>query len=88
MPFRAGSNYTKLYQLQLHNFFISTTITVIIFQINYNYTVSISITLCGTKYIQLAFVNYVFLHVLLNLNILHTIDKQNITVMVVHFVEL
>ena len=30
MAIRAGSNYTKLYQLQLHYFFISITITVII----------------------------------------------------------
>ena len=31
------------------------TITLIIFQINYNYT--ISITLCGTKYIQHLLIN-------------------------------
>ena len=73
---KAGFNYTKLYQLQLH-FFFSITITHIIFQINYNYTVSftITITLSGTKMYS-AFVNYVFLHILLNFNILYTIDRQ------------
>ena len=68
---RAGSNYTKLYRLQLY----LITITLKMFQINYNYTVSITVTLCGTI-IYSAFVNYVFLHVLLNFNILYTIDKQ------------
>ena len=68
-------NYIN-YNYNYIKFFISITITVIIFQINYNYTVSITITLCGTKYIYSAFVNYVFLHVLLNFNILYTIDKQ------------
>ena len=70
---RAGSNYTKLYQLQLHKFFSS--ITVIIFQLqlhcfhfNYNYIMR--------NQIYSAFVNYVFLRVLLNFNILYTIDKQ------------
>ena len=55
---RAGSNYTKLYQLQLHLFFISITIAHIIFQINYSYTVSITITLCGIKYIQHLLIMY------------------------------
>ena len=74
---RAGSNYTKLYQLQLH----------LIFYFNYNYNYShnfpnqLQLHCFNYNYIMRnqiysAFVNYVFLHVLLNLNILHTIDKQ------------
>ena len=47
---------------------ISITITVIIFQINYNYIMR--------NQIYSAFVNYVFLRILLNFNNLYTIDKQ------------
>ena len=74
---RAGSNYTKLYQLQLHNFFyfnynyshnFPNQLQLHCFNFNYNYIMR--------NQIYSAFVNYVFLHVLLNLNILHTIDKQ------------
>ena len=54
-------NYINfLFQLQL----------VIIFQINYNYTVSI--TLCRTKYIQHLLIMYFCAFC----NILYTIDKQ------------
>ena len=76
---RAGSNYTKLYKLQLH----------LIFNLNYNYNYS---HICPNQLqlhcftfnynyimwnqIYSAFVNYVFLHVLLNFNIFYTIDKQ------------
>ena len=74
---RAGSNYTKLYQLQLH----------LIFYFNYNYShncqnqLQLQLHCFNFNYIMqnqvyLAFVNYVFLHVLLNFNILYTIDKQ------------
>ena len=68
---RGGSNYISI--------FISITITLIIFQLNYNYTVSssITITLCGTKYIQHLLITGVYsFALLLNFNILYTIDKQ------------
>ena len=69
----AGSNYTKLYQLQLH----------LIFNYNYSHNCPNQLQLHCFNYnyimrnqIYSAFVNYVFLHVLLNLNIFYTIDKQ------------
>ena len=73
--FRAGSNYTKLYQLQLqlhfffnysHNF--PNQLQLHCFNFNYNYVMR--------NQIYSAFVNHVFLRVLLNFNILYTIDKQ------------
>ena len=74
---RAGSNYTKLYQLQLH----------LIFYFNYNYShnfpnqLQLQLHCFNFNFIiwnQIfsAFVNYVFLHVLLNFNILYTTNKQ------------
>ena len=68
---RAGSNYTKLYQLQLHNFFYY----------NYSHNFPNQLQLHCYNYIMRnqiysVFVNYVFLRVLLNFNILYTIDQQ------------
>ena len=66
-------NYIN-YNYNYINFFISITITitVIIFQINYNYNYNYIMR----NQINSAFFNYVFLRVLLNFNILYTIDKQ------------
>ena len=77
--FRAGSNYTKLYQLQLHYIFY--------FNYNYNYIhnfpnqLQLQLHCFNYNYIMRnqiysAFVNYVFLRILLNFNIFYTIDKQ------------
>ena len=75
--YRAGSNYTKLYQLQLHNKFyfnynyshnFPNQLQLHRFNFNYNYIMR--------NQIYSAFVNYVFLHVLLNLNSLYTTNKQ------------
>ena len=68
---RAVSNYTKLYQLQLH----------LIFNYNYSHNCPNQLQLHCFNYIMRnqiysVFVNFVFLHVLLNFNILYTIDKQ------------
>ena len=76
---RAGSNYTKLYQLQLqlHYFFyfnynyshnFPNQLQLHCFNFNYNYIMR--------NQIYSAFVKYVFLRVLLNFNILYTLDKQ------------
>ena len=71
--FRAGSNYIKLYQLQLHlilnyNYSHNFPNQLHCFIFNYNYIMR--------NQIYSAFVNYVFVRVLLNFNILYTIDKQ------------
>ena len=71
VPVRGGSNYTKLYQLHF------------IFYFNYNITHNFpnQSQLHYFNYIMRnqmysAFVNYIFLHILLNFNILYTNDKQ------------
>ena len=79
---RTGSNYTKLYQLQLHNFFyfnynysnnfpnqLQLQLHCFNFNLNYNNYIM-------RNRIYSAFVNYVFLRVLLNFNIFYTIDKE------------
>ena len=74
---RAGSNYPKLYQLQLHLIFyfnynysnnFPNQLQLHCFNFNYNYIMQ--------NQIYSAFVNYIFLRVLLNFKILYTIDKQ------------
>ena len=72
---RAGSNYKKLYQLQLHYIFY--------FNYNYSHNFPNQLQLHCFNYdyimqnqIYSAFVNYVFLHVFLNFNILYTTNKE------------
>ena len=72
---RGGSNYTTLYQLQIHFIFN--------FNFNYNYTHNFSnqsqlhhFNYIMRNQIYSAFVNYIFLPTLLNFNILYTTYKQ------------
>ena len=68
---RAGSNYTKLFQL--HDIFY--------FNYNYSHNFPNQLQLHCYNYIMRnqiysAFVDYVFLRVLLNFNILYTVDNK------------